>query len=571
MSRLPRLNWVHLTLLIAALSVHGLLLLNDGVYVDGWLFSTYFTEGRWDLLLEFFAKQGIPHAAYLYSVLNLFPDFLLAFKIIAFVCLLFAAVFTYAIARELQLFSKYEGLMLALLTLAYPSYQFAVEISHLWNLLPATIFLAAWLLALRAERWQANGHTAKHVFFRMSGLLLLVLSFMNASLLTYYFGFLFVYLVHSSRQQHLTRDEIPRHLVSRLDFLLLPIVYWLLARLFFPSHGVFADYNVIDSSAIIVPASWWQFLQNGILAQIWRAYTALPLLFLLFAAVAYLFINAKYRLEEVSFFACRVKPTVMVGYGLGLLILGMIPFIVVGKLPDLHGFNTRVTLLLGLPMAIITLALVRALFSISSNRLHRSGALFLITMLIAFGVAHIDVYFAWQARWVKDRSILLNLETLEEARAHTTLYIDDQYLFKSRDGSVDPTSQLLNRRYFQEWVGMFRTVYGDKEGHLGMDIVFFEPTYHYHRWIMVLKERTAGPGEDIFLLGNYAPSGCQARLNIRQTVSAAKMSKLGVSRRYWQYRFLQPEKLNDFLRSLTMFELEPIEIDQAPDCRLLFQ
>jgi len=221
----------YLILLLATFLLHGLLLLNDGIYVDGWLYYVNLSEQRWALLSDYFLQQGIPQAVYLYRLLALFPNFIAAHKVVAFLSLLLSGFLIYAIVTELQFTSKYENLVLALFTLAFPGYQFAVEISHLWNLLPYTLFLVGWWLAFRAERASQSGENRLHLLARAGALLVLLISFMNASLLVYYFGFLLFFFICVSYHRNLSWKTMPAQVIRKYpDYMLLPLAYWFVMR-----------------------------------------------------------------------------------------------------------------------------------------------------------------------------------------------------------------------------------------------------------------------------------------------------------------------------------------------------
>jgi hypothetical protein len=169
----------YLLLFAIALLTHGLLFLHDGVHVDGWLFRTYIVEERWDLLADFFIKQGLPQTTYLYRFIGLFPNYILAHCLLAFGSLLAASWFTYALCRQTSLLSRYESLLVALFSFTFPAYQFAVEISHLWKLLPYALFLGGWLLVWRAEGELDGAKRPITVVWRVAGAFCLLLSFMN--------------------------------------------------------------------------------------------------------------------------------------------------------------------------------------------------------------------------------------------------------------------------------------------------------------------------------------------------------------------------------------------------------
>lgn len=245
-------------ILLVALGAHGLLLLNDGIYFDGWIFYTYLVEQRWDLLGEYFTRQSLPQMILLFRLLALFPAFNIVYKFLAFLALLSSAIFVYEIAQRLAWTGRGENLAIALLALAYPAYQYALEISHLWNLLPYAVFMGGWLLAL-----QATGRTGRqHWLWRMAALLCLLFSFLNTALLVYYAGFLLLFALHVCRGAGWSGRQCPGHFARRYpEFLLLPPLYWLVMRLVWPPGGVFADYNQIRPALLLGPAGWLTFLR----------------------------------------------------------------------------------------------------------------------------------------------------------------------------------------------------------------------------------------------------------------------------------------------------------------------
>ena len=565
---MKKLRWSskgnYLILLLATFLLHGLLLLNDGIYVDGWLYYVNLSEQRWALLSDYFLQQGIPQAVYLYRLLALFPNFIAAHKVVAFLSLLLSGFLIYAIVTELQFTSKYENLVLALFTLAFPGYQFAVEISHLWNLLPYTLFLVGWWLAFRAERASQSGENRLHLLARAGALLVLLISFMNASLLVYYFGFLLFFFICVSYHRNLSWKTMPAQVIRKYpDYMLLPLAYWFVMRQAFPPYGVFADYNQIDLTQLFLVRPWWQFVRDGIVVHFSRAFELMPVLLIIFISLLLFFAGRRLKVEKFPFFSDRVDATTLAGFGLLLLLLAMFPFVIVGKLPEPYGFHTRLSLLLGIPVSLFLLSFLRAGFSLAERRLHRAGYLFIALLFTAFLLAQIDVYLMWQARWVKEQSILLNLQSLERIEEYHVFYIEDRFAIKQPDGQIHPANQYLNQRYFQEWTGASRALFGPGKGSIGIDAAHLEPSQAYLQWVAQLKELTSPPAHDYFLLAGADPFGCTAKLTIRETAIAANISLRGLSRRYWQYRFLEPARMERFLQGLTTIDLEPLDDDQG--------
>jgi hypothetical protein len=560
--------WRLLLLTGAALLLHGLLLLNDGLYVDGWLYYVYLSEPRWDLLAELLAQQGIPQVLLLFRLLSLFPDFLFAYKVIAFLSILISGWCVYAIAGELGYTGEFENLFLAVFTMSFPAYQYAVEISHLWNIVPYALFFAGWFLALRALRAARDGATTRHLVLHIGALLLLAASFMNGSLLVYYGGFLILYLIHLSRIKAQPLPAFVIHAITRHpDFVLLPFAFWLVTTLTLSREGVFASYNQFSPASLFAFGAWWQYLRDGVLVQFARSVRLVPMLPALIITAGVLILGARFRLESRPFLAPHVRARALAVFGFALLFLALLPFIAVGKLPEPYGFNTRVTLLTGLPIAILLLALIRAAFALDDRTLHRSGFIALTLLFTAFWLAQMDSYLLWQARWVKEQSILANLPALDTLEEYDILYVDDRFLLRWPSGAAHPGSQILSLRYFQEWTAASRYLFGPSRSQVGIDSAYLEPGYAYYEWVMDLRARTSPPALDLFFLSGIDPGGCSAQLTVQETDGAANLSTVGLSRRYWQYRFLQPSRLQPFLHSLTTLELEPLAVAHAVNCR----
>jgi hypothetical protein len=152
-----------------------------------------------------------------------------------------SGVLVYAIGRETRFVSRLESLGIALLSLTYPAYQVTFLIITFPYTLCYCLFLVAVFLALRSEQ----SHGRHHLVLRGSALACFVLfAFWTKSLLVFYFGFLLLLFLFVQRQRELTLRQVGTWLLPRrLDYVLLPFVFWFAAEALFPVHGGYADYN----------------------------------------------------------------------------------------------------------------------------------------------------------------------------------------------------------------------------------------------------------------------------------------------------------------------------------------
>ncbi|MBZ0306240.1 MAG: hypothetical protein K8I82_09245, partial [Anaerolineae bacterium] len=118
-----------LILLVTAFIVHGLLLLNDGVYWDGWMHVYWpIRENDWDTLYWTFDRWGYPIRAYQHWLVGHLPSLIFGHKLFTFVSIFLCALLVHHIGGKSGYLSRRESLFIALLSMVYPAYQVAFEL-----------------------------------------------------------------------------------------------------------------------------------------------------------------------------------------------------------------------------------------------------------------------------------------------------------------------------------------------------------------------------------------------------------------------------------------------------------
>lgn len=536
----------HYRLILAvSLIAHGLLLFNDGIYGDGWLIYTFLSERNWPYLYAWFAETGLPQIAWLHWVMGMLPGIIPGYKVVSFAAISLAAALVYAIGSETRLVSRRESLSIALISLLYPVFQLAVEPIMLPYYLCYTLLLLGVFAALRSE-W-ANGR--RRLLGQAFALLCFLLSFTINSLLVFYFGF-FLLLALTLRFAHgmTFRRVITTILLRRTAFMLLPFVYWVALRSLFPVSGtIYGAYNQLR----LPPAPFellGAFFLNTIAGQLLEAVQALaaawPLLFLLVPAALWGY--TRLRLDTRPFAdGPRSKGYALLGFGTVLAGLGMLPYLAVGKVPDLSGWDMRHALLVGLPLGIIVTAALRLICTNDAGRLSRLGFVFLVLLLAAQSMAMLDAYSAWSFRWIKDRSIIANLPATPGVRDAAVLWIDDRFPVGSE-----------HYYFFHEWTSIFKHALGN-ERHIGL--------YRPYAQDLLTTGQPFFNGR--FNLADFDPAGCQAVLTIERGTATARSSDAEMTARYVFYRLFQPERVGPFLRDLTDLQVQAWPAAEAVHCR----
>jgi hypothetical protein len=219
-----------------------------------------------------------------------------------------------------------------------------------------------------------------------------------------------------------------------------------------------------------------------------------------------------------------------------------------GFYPLLSGWWTRHALLLALPVAIILLCTLRLAGSFGDKTWQ--GLLYVgsLLLLALFSFTYMDNYMAWQGRWVKDRSVMLNLSRHPEWQGVSLFWIDDQY----------PVGPETRYRHY-EWSAFFHQAWGG-EAYLGLNPRGNE--------LSALQRIQDGDLEEAYkFYRNLDLGGCQAILQVQRGPRPQSFRDgWGLSLRYWAFKYVLPAHLDDYLGDVTQLAVRPILAPQAQNC-----
>jgi hypothetical protein len=522
-----------LGLFAVALAAHGLLLLNDGIYWDDWIIYPQLEDRDWASIHQVVHESGMTPInagfleAFAYSPLGVFTH-----KAAVFLLIVLLAWFVYLIAVEVGL-PRLDALLIAVLTTVFPGFQDWVLLVTASSILDYVVFLAATFALLRAERVTGG----PRVVLRLAAVVGFIGSFSLSSLLVFYLGafLLWAYVAKGSAPvERFVRERWPLGVVLAA----LPAVYWPLQRTFFQPSGVYVEVNTFVGLDQIVYA-FGQFFLNGIGYQLVQSATTLAVVPVLVLLVVLLAVGV-WLWRRGSWMP--PLPTLgwgMVGFGLGLLLLAMIPYAAVGKYPWVHGWETRHDLLVSLPLAIVLVAVVR--LALRSGAAAWAGVGVLVLLAVCFAAAGAEDYAALQARWAEDQGVMADLKANGNSGDYSVYWV--------RQRIQGPEDYYR----FYEWSAMFERVYGNQT-RVGLD------------------ERQYGPDflgmtkffEDRYNLAGFDPRGCQADMVITGSVATTHPTQVGL--RYVYLKLFDPAGLAAFENGLVSVKITPRTSSAATDC-----
>jgi len=101
---------------------HRVIVLNDGLYWDGWLVDVWQQNGDESSMRRFYSEVGMPNLCFEHRILGRFPWQKLAYRAISLVSILSIAVFVFLTAVRTNVFNPLQATVISLLLLSYPAY-----------------------------------------------------------------------------------------------------------------------------------------------------------------------------------------------------------------------------------------------------------------------------------------------------------------------------------------------------------------------------------------------------------------------------------------------------------------
>jgi len=159
----------YLLLLFTGLLAHGMLLLNDGKYVEGWFLEHLIRLGKWETVKDFWVLHGHPAHYWLQSLFG--QASILTFRILSLAGILLTALFQYKILIRFTPLTEKQSLFLTSFALVWPFHHLLVWSIFAISIFFPVLFYAGWYgyLCLKEKK--------SHPLLYLPFLILIFLSF----------------------------------------------------------------------------------------------------------------------------------------------------------------------------------------------------------------------------------------------------------------------------------------------------------------------------------------------------------------------------------------------------------
>lgn len=382
----------------------GLLFSSTGIYWDDWIYVSIAP----DQVLQLTRELGLPWVGFLMLfLLSVGP---VAYHALSLLFFLLVGMSTLAILRRVPLLTRGEGVFVAALVLVLPLMAARHVLIDQYYVLSYALFYLAWYLLVRS-----NPHARLSLWIAGA---LFAASFTTSSLLPFYLLPMAHLWYHRG---HRTGMSVRSYLQCHWALLILPFAWYLAKGALFEPHGLYADYNEVVLDSLWAPTILL-VLSAAPLAGLYmvRGSIGSPALGILTALLA----------------------------GTFLIVLAIYPYVVVDRPPPFVEWQTRYELLMPLGVALVVLAVYRAVAATMGRGMAQLTGLAVLSSSIVLSISICMSYFV---DWDKQQSLV------EGFRATPALANASTVVFQDETRGLN----IFGRMYrFYEWNGLMKRAFG---------------------------------------------------------------------------------------------------------------
>src|SRR6266705_1518486 len=407
--------WIGLILGYGFLT-HGIILLNDGFYWDGWMLEVWQQHKDENSMRRFFSEVGMPNLYFEHRILGRLPQRKVAYRMVSLASILVIAVSVFLTAVYTIAFNPLQATVISLLLLSYPAYAVTFDsvVSLQYTFKVALFYVGCFFAVTTANHSDA----ASNLTFAVS-LILFFVSFNANSTLVFFGGFLlfYVWLVHTMSSNGIGAYEY----VKVISMAILPFAFWIMKETLFPRHGYYENYNKVRFAPFSILQVWVRAFRYGIDVSMIK-----PILELVGSKHASLiFLVAFLGVLAFDFgkdLVARPMPEslLILGTGYALLLLCAAPFLVIGQGSWEGGWGSKNFMLFHLPYALIVFGWLQ-LFPGSV------GFVLIPIILFANALYIVKIHLLFIAASTKDKALIRWLMANPQLSSASVIKIRDSH------------------------------------------------------------------------------------------------------------------------------------------------
>ncbi|MBN2452735.1 MAG: hypothetical protein JXB40_00545 [Candidatus Omnitrophica bacterium] len=426
---------------------YGIMLFNDGVYIDGWCFYHVAKPA----IMNMTKSYGNPWDGYIFSSIFSF-DSLIIPRLAVFFLFLLSALFLNKTLKEIKEMDDGSRLSVVLLFAILPVNFARIALCAFTYAISYFAFFLG--LMLFSRYFKTRG-----IMLRLATLLIFIISFCTNSLLVLYMVSIILFILYKERGRIGTPGEFIVGMLRYTDFLVIAPAFWIAKNVFLKPCDFYAWHNNIALSSVLsAPIRSIQAFNDSFVAVINNAFNMFlsnACLCIIFGFAVFLFLS-----KTVIAAALSGKSDIKLFFlGLILFFAAAFPYLAVDHIPRFIDWDSRNQLLLPLGFSLALYYGMR----LFCNRLRwgSHARLFLYSLMIALFISvNFKAYVDYQKDWFKQLSLVENFRASSVMKNNTTFIFDDQ--------ASDMNA--MGRFYrFYEYTGLMKLAFND-ETRFGMSL-----------------------------------------------------------------------------------------------------
>ena len=422
------------------LLANSLLLLNvNGIYFDDWILFNHEYNTLYKLFNNAHGLAGVIHAK-LHNYVGNIGNGVFPYRILVFILYFLSGVFVYKILKNIQSIDKQNQFYLTLFFLLAPVYSARLFLI----ILPHTVFLSVFFAAFYLLSQYIK---SPKIWLRVVILALFFSSFIINSLLVFYaVPMLYLFYIGYWHQPLSLFNKVRVFVVKNIDFMLLPIVFFVIKILYFNPSVANTNYNIITAGKLLlVPFGVLASFYFSFILPIVESFSVLHLA-AVFIILYFLFYSRKQRNSNINL----VQSYWFFVLGALLFALAIFPYVAVGKFPA-DTWGSRHQLLAPLGFAFMFYFLVNIV--VKRFQLSQYIKIFILNAFVIIFVSQ-SIYqgYLYKKDWLYKSAIQQNFKDSDLIKNNTT------FIVRKNLGEVLVNESML-RSY--EYTGTLRSAFGD--------------------------------------------------------------------------------------------------------------
>ena len=417
----------YITLAIIYFFSHFMLLFVSGRWWDDW--CSYYRNDK--ALFEMSLQLGRPSVYYLINFAKMFPEY--GYRWITFLLFFLCVVFFYRILRNIFNLSSENSCAVCLLFSCIP----ANDARILLSVFPYSIGLFFFVTGFFLFSFFLD--KSKSLLYRLIILFIFFLSFVLNSNLVFYFIVVISIVLKKG----------VFNLIRYLDFLLIPVLFFVLKSYYFPSYGGYEGYNSITLDKLIkgiffvIPSDI--YVMKSLLVNYYREgnffviqsiilcfllfldYKRIRIFLAFFARFSFLNFIFNFLNKNILITKLKVSPLresfFLLCIGLIVLSLGLFPYVVVRDSYRIctSGIGGRDSILISFGAALILFSLINICIKVSYRK-------YVLISFILSGILYFNVfYLSYQQDYYRQVAFSTQLDNHRDVleNVHNIVYFND--------------------------------------------------------------------------------------------------------------------------------------------------